>query len=146
LDRFCSPPSGAFDIAPSIDTQLQSSPTNSSYPSSASVQNCSKTPAFVHSKNLRCADELEQIPVPFSAFHWQPVRSTNRIAFIAARFETRGLWHPKGCFLPGGKSGSIFAQSASGIRHPSSRATKPMPAVFTDRFADGNDLHAICML
>jgi hypothetical protein len=31
------------------------------------------------------------MPVTFSAFHWQPVRSTKKIASIAARSGTRGL-------------------------------------------------------
>ena len=59
------------------------------------------------------------MPVVFSAFHWQPVRSTNKIAVIASRSRTRGLWHPSGCGLPDGINGSICDQSTSGIRHPS---------------------------
>jgi hypothetical protein len=31
------------------------------------------------------------MPVAFSAFHWQPVRSTNTIACIAWRLGTREL-------------------------------------------------------
>jgi hypothetical protein len=53
------------------------------------TQAFSNTPCSVHSKKRRCADELEQIPVAFSAFHWQPVRNTNKIAFIALRSGTR---------------------------------------------------------
>jgi hypothetical protein len=49
------------------------------------------------------------------------VRSTKKIASIAARSGTRGLWQPSGCCGRGGSSGSIFAQSASGKRQPSSR-------------------------
>jgi hypothetical protein len=48
-------------------------------------------PASVHSWNRRCAEDDEQIPVAFSAFHWHPVRSTKKIASIAARSGTRGL-------------------------------------------------------
>jgi hypothetical protein len=36
------------------------------------------------------------MPVAFSAFHWQPVRSTNKIAVIASRSGTRGLWQSSG--------------------------------------------------
>ena len=59
-----------------------------------------------------------------SAFHWQPVRSTKKIASIAERSGTRGLWQPSGCFGRGGSSGSIFAHSASGSRQPSSRTRR----------------------
>jgi hypothetical protein len=62
--------------------------------------------------------------VSFSAFHWQPVRSTKKIASIAARSGTRGLWQPSGCFGRGGSSGSILAHSASGSRQPSSRTRR----------------------
>jgi hypothetical protein len=58
------------------------------------------------------------------AFHWQPVRSTKKIASIAARSGTRGLWQPSGCFGRGGSSGSIFAHSASGKRQPSSQTRR----------------------
>ena len=61
------------------------------------------------------------MPVSRSAFHWQPVRSTKKIASIAKRSGTRGLWQPSGCFGRGGSSGSISAHSASGSRQPSSR-------------------------
>ena len=65
------------------------------------------------------------MPVSRSAFHWHPVRSTKKIASIAARSGTRGLWQPSGCFGRGGRSRSILAQSASGSRQPSSR-TRPL--------------------
>jgi hypothetical protein len=29
------------------------------------------------------------MPVAFSAFHWQPVRNTKKMAFKARRFSTR---------------------------------------------------------
>lgn len=57
----------------------------------------------------------------FRAFHWHPVRSTKKIASIAARSGTRGLWQPKGCPGRGGRSGAILAHSSSGSRQPSSR-------------------------
>jgi hypothetical protein len=61
------------------------------------------------------------MPVSLRAFHWHPVRSTKKIASIAERSGTRGLWQPSGCFGRGGSSGSILAHSASGSRQPSSR-------------------------
>ncbi len=64
------------------------------------------------------------MPVSLRAFHWQPVRSTKKIASIAARSGTRGLWQPSGCFGRGGSIGSILAQSASGRRQPSSRTRR----------------------
>ena len=60
------------------------------------------------------------MPVAFRAFHWQPVRNTKKIAAIAARSGTRGLWQPSGCAGRGGRSGAIFAHSSSGSRQPSS--------------------------
>ena len=36
------------------------------------------------------------MPVSLSAFHWHPVRSTKKMASIAARSGTRGLWQPSG--------------------------------------------------
>jgi hypothetical protein len=77
----------------------------------------------------RCADECLQIPVASSAPHWQPVRSTKKIASIALRSSTRGLWHPSGWRFREGKSGSISAHNASGNLHPSSLiAAFPMRA------------------
>ncbi len=76
------------------------------------------------------------MPVSFSAFHWQPVRKAKKIASIAARSGTRGLWQPRGCFGRGGSNGSIFAHSASGRRHPSSRITRRLgfpPSFFSIR-------------
>jgi hypothetical protein len=59
-----------------------------------------------------------------SAFHWHPVRSTKKMASIAARSGTLGLWQPSGCFGRGGGSGSISAHSVSGSRQPSSRTRR----------------------
>jgi len=77
-----------------------------------------------------------------SAFHWQPVRSTKKMASIAARSGTRGLWQPSGCGGRGGNSRSISAQSASGSRQPSSRtrrfvALRAVPLVIPDRWRLG---------
>ena len=64
------------------------------------------------------------MPVSRSAFHWHPVRSTKKMASIAARSGTRGLWQPSGCFGRGGNRGSIVAHNASGGRQPSSRTRR----------------------
>jgi len=45
------------------------------------------------------------------------VRRTKKIASIASRSGTRGLWHPNGCGFRGGSNGSILAHNASEIRH-----------------------------
>jgi hypothetical protein len=101
-------------------------------------QNSSNRPAPAHSWKRRCAELEEQIPVAFSAFHCIPVRNTSnafhcipvrntsRMAFIASRSGTRGLWQPSGCEGRGGSSGSICSQVSSGIRQPSSLATRPI--------------------
>ena len=91
-----SPPSGALVIAPSIASQDQSSPFSASYSCSPRAQRVTNTPAAVHSWKRRWAEELEQMPVAFRAFHWQPVRSTKKMASIAVRSGTRGLWQPSG--------------------------------------------------
>src|SRR5215211_542721 len=71
-----------------------------------------------------CAGDEEQILVSCSAFHRQPVRNTKKIASIAARSGTRGLWQPSGCLGRGGNSRFISAQSASGSRQPASRTRR----------------------
>src|SRR3954452_25157411 len=78
------------------------------------------TPAAVHSWKRRWAEELEQRPVAFRAFHWQPVRRTKKMASIARRSSTLGLWPPNRCAGRGGRSDSIRSQRTSGIRHRSS--------------------------
>jgi len=125
--RFFEPAKGAFVIAPSIDNQDQSMPLISSYCINPSRQNISNTSAASHSRNRRYAEPQEHIPVASSAFHWHPVRSTNKIPFRALRSGTRGLWHPKGCSLRGGSKGSILVHKLSGNRQPSSFVISPIP-------------------
>ena len=60
------------------------------------------------------------------AFQCMPVRSTSKMAFMAARSGTRGLWHPSGCLGLGGSRGSICSHNSSGIRQPSSFFTNPI--------------------
>ena len=124
--RFFEPATGALVIAPSIDNQDQSMLWISSYCIKPSRQNISNTPAASHSRNRRYAEAQEHIPVAFRAFHWHPVRNTNKMPFSALRSGTRGLWHPKGCSLRGGSKGSIRTHKRSGIRQPSSFVTRPM--------------------
>ena len=99
-------------------------PRRASYASKPLRQNAANTPAPVHSWKRRCAEDDEQIVVSRSAFHWQPVRSTKKMASIAARSGTRGLWQPSGCFGRGGRCGAILAHSPSGSRQPSSRTRR----------------------
>lgn len=127
-----------------MDSQFQSMPTSLSYRLNARTHAFSNTPASVHSRNLRCADELEQMPVPLSAFQWQPVLSTNKIAFIASRSGTRGLWQPSGWAGRGGNSGSSSNQSSSEILQPSSLFTNPMPAGVHDLDKERQSFAATC--
>ena len=70
------------------------------------------------------------MPLAVRAFHCMPVRSTRRMAFIALLSGARRRWQPSGCGGGGwgGRRGSIFAHSQSGMRQPSSRSTSPMVA------------------
>src|SRR5665811_820482 len=88
-------PSGALVMAPSTERKLQSMPTCSSYSKSPSRQNSWNTFARSHSWKRRWAEELEQMPVTFRAFHCMPVRKTKRMAFMALRSGTLGRWQPK---------------------------------------------------
>ncbi len=72
--------------------------------SSPSCQKRSKTPASVHSRNRRCADECEHKTVASSAAHCIPVRSNSRIASMATRSGMRGRWQPSGWGLGGGST------------------------------------------
>jgi hypothetical protein len=78
-------------IAPSIACQSQSIPFSSSYSNKPCCHIARNTPASPHSWKRRWALLLEQIPVALKAFHWQPVRSKNRIASMARRLGTREL-------------------------------------------------------
>lgn len=115
---FFEPASGDLVIQPSIDSHDQSIASNCSLASNPFCQKRSNTPASRHSWNRRWAELDEHIPVAFSAFHWQPVLSTKKMAFIAARLSTRLRWVPRGWWvLCSGISGAIFSQSPSLICH-----------------------------
>src|SRR5215211_7033639 len=103
-------------MAPSIASHSQSIPFKASYAPRPLCHSARKTPASVHSWKRRWAELLEQMPVSFSAFHWQPVRSTKKMASIAVRSSTRGRWHPRGCSLRSGSNGTMRSHNSSGIR------------------------------
>jgi hypothetical protein len=70
----------------------------------------------------RWAVLLEQRPVAFRAFHWQPVRRTKKMAAIAFQSSTRGRCHPKGGGFRAGSKGTMRSHNTSGMRQPSSSA------------------------
>lgn len=107
-------------MAPSIACHRHSIPLSPSYSVSPNCQSLWKTPALTHSWKRRWAELLEQMPVAFRAFHWQPVRRTKKMASMAWRSSTRGLWQPSGWSGRGGSSSAMRIQSGSGSRQPSS--------------------------
>ena len=78
-------------MAPSRACHRQPSFLRRSYSIKPICHSFRKTPALVHSWNHRCAEELEQMPVAFKAFHWQPVRNAKKMPFMALRGSTAGL-------------------------------------------------------
>ena len=106
-------------IAPSMLSQAQFSPFNSSYAVSPAAQSLRNTPAFTHSWKRSWAVEEGQMPVADNAFHWQPVRRTKKMPSMHERSLARGRPPPKRwVFLCAGSSGAMRAQSSSGIRNP----------------------------
>ena len=104
-------------------------PQSASYAVSPRRQSARHTPAARHSWSRRRADEDdEHSPVAEIAFHWEPVRSRKKVASIARRSSTRGLWQPSGCAVRGGTSGAISAHSASGVCQL--RRTRPADRAF----------------
>lgn len=69
----------------------------------------------------RRTELLEWMPLAFNTCHGQPIRSSKKIASMAQRSSTRGLWHPSGWPGRGGSNLAKRIQSGSGIRHPLSR-------------------------
>ena len=89
-------------------------PLKASYSARPACQNRRKKPSSTHAWKRSCAVEEAQSPVALSAFHWQPVRSTKKMAAAQTRSGVRGRPPPRKCgFLCTGKSGSIKAQSSS---------------------------------
>jgi hypothetical protein len=101
-------------IAPSIANQLQSMPLNASYSASPAFQKRRKKPSATHAWKRSCAVEEAHSFVADSAFHWQPVRSTKKMASAQRRSDTRGRPPPKRCvFLCSANKGSINAHNSS---------------------------------
>ena len=114
-------------MQPSILSQDQSMPRKKSYSSKPACQNFRKTPASTHSWKRSWAVEPGQKRVAFKAFHWQPVRSTNRMASIQTRSGARGRPPPKRwVFLWGGSSSCMPSHMASGIRQSSGTGCSSM--------------------
>jgi hypothetical protein len=108
---------------PSRLSQSQSSPLKSSYAKSPASQRRRKTPSATHSWKRSWAVEPGQKRVALSAFHWQPVRRTNRMASMHTRSSLRGRPPPKRWVLRCSGSNSCMAcQRSSGICHGSTTA------------------------
>jgi len=84
---------------PSIDSQDQSIPFQSSSAIRPASHRAWKTPCFTQRWKRSWAVELGQKRVAFRAFHWQPVRKTNKMASMQTRSGVGGLPPPKGCVL-----------------------------------------------
>lgn len=125
---FFNPANGALVIALSIDSQDQSIPLSPSYRVSPLCQKASNTLASVHSRKRWYAELHEQMPAASSAFNLQPVRKTNRTAFMASCSGTYGLWHSRGYTFRGGSRDSICFHSMSLTRQLSSFVTSPIAA------------------
>lgn len=66
------------------------------------------------------------MPVARNACHWLPVRRTKKMASMAERSGTRGLWQPSGCAGRSGSRGSMRSHNSSGNRQPSSWTNLPI--------------------
>lgn len=75
-------PKGALVIAPSIACPSQAMPTCASETSNPARQSRSNTPARAHARK-RSETVLDAPTLRGSAFHWQPVRSTETMASMA---------------------------------------------------------------
>ena len=114
---------------PSIASQDQSIPFKQSYSSRPAFHISKKTPCRTYSWKRSWAVEPGQKRVASSAFHWQPVRSTKKMASMQTRSGVRGLPPPKGWVLTwAGMHISTSAQRSSGMRQPSGTGRSPMRA------------------
>ena len=112
---------------PSIASQDQSLPFRQSYSSRPAFHISKKTPWRTYSWKRSWAVEPGQKRVAPSAFHWQPVRRTKKMASMQTRPGVRGLPPPKGWGLTwAGTHISISAQRSSGMRQSSGRGRSPM--------------------
>jgi hypothetical protein len=118
---------------PSMLSHSQSMPAKQSYSINPVFHNARNTPSWTHSWKRSWAVEPGQNLVASRAFHWQPVRSTKRMASMHTRSGVRGLPPPKRCvFTCSGRCIAISGQSASGMRQSSGTG-------FVSMVAPGND-------
>jgi hypothetical protein len=104
-------------MAPSMLSHDQSMPFSASYSSSPPSHRRRKKPSCTHSWKRSWAVEPGTNRVVSSAFHWQPVRRTKKMASAQSRSDLRGRPPPKRCVLGRLRiNGSISAHSASGTR------------------------------
>jgi hypothetical protein len=102
---------------PSIASQAQSMPCRQSYSSNPVFHSARKTPSATHSWKRSWAVEPGQKRVASRAFHWQPVRSTKKMASRHTRSGTRGRPPPnRWVFTCSGMCISISAHRSSGMR------------------------------
>jgi hypothetical protein len=79
-----------------------------------------KTPSRTQRLKRSWAVEAGQKRVASSAFHWQPVRSTNRTASMQTRSGVGGLPPPKGwVFVRRGISSAMAGHRSSDMLHRS---------------------------
>lgn len=105
---------------PSMLSHDQSIPLRWSYSSSPPSHRRRKKPSLTHSWKRSWAVEPGTKRVASSAFHWQPVRSTKKMASAHARSPRRGRPPPKRWVLRRLRmSGSISCHNLSGMRQSS---------------------------
>jgi hypothetical protein len=104
-------------------SHFQSIPFRASYSSSPAFQKARNTPAAAQRWKRSWAVEPGQNTVASSAFHWQPVRSTKKMASAQSRSLRGGRPPPKRwVFTRGGNNSCIFAHNSSGMRQRSGPA------------------------
>jgi hypothetical protein len=97
---------------PSMLSHDQSMPRSASYSSSPPSHRRRKKLSLTHCWKRSWAVEPGQMSVASSAFHWQPVRSTKKMASAHSRSGLRGRPPPKRCALGRLRiKGSISAHS-----------------------------------
>jgi hypothetical protein len=105
---------------PSMLNHAHSMPFRQSYSSNPVFHRARKTPSATHSWKRSWAVEPGQNLVASRAFHWQPVRSTKKMASMQTRSGVRGRPPPNRWVLTcSGKCISISAHRSSGMRQSS---------------------------
>jgi hypothetical protein len=101
-------------------SQRQSIPARQSYSNSPVFHRAKNTPAATHCWNRSWAVEPGQKRVASRAFHWQPVRSTKKMASMQTRSGVRGRPPPNRWVLRWtGRWMAISTQRSSGMRQSS---------------------------